>query len=232
MKKNFRTLFSIIMILALSTTTVWAGSVSSTTQIVPSENGLPSYSYYATCYSHTNPPSSHGCVSITADRTMSGINFGGLAELFNSNGSLLKSSGWQYVSETAHAASITTTPIYKSGTYYARGQMAAYRGSSYVTYPSVKTPFITASSLSPNAQVRKNANGETYGSQLFCETQLDLIQAINEDGTEGYIRSTDLNTKKSAPLKYKIPLYQSDGVTKVGYFTVEGHIETYENQNS
>jgi hypothetical protein len=71
-----------------------------------------------------------------------------------------------------------------------------------------------------------NANGETYGSPLN-EQVPDLILTRAEGGKIGYVRVSELNharnVRKSStnPNKvFDIPVYESDGETKIGVFRV------------
>ncbi|MDQ0208616.1 peptidase M56 BlaR1 [Alkalicoccobacillus murimartini] len=87
-----------------------------------------------------------------------------------------------------------------------------------------------------------NDSGKTYGSALFVETaeeEPDLISAIGLDGTEGYVKKTDLDrvtgeadspkTPEEALKKQEerernqdiqIPLYEEDGETIIGEFEI------------
>lgn len=89
----------------------------------------------------------------------------------------------------------------------------------------------------------KNQNGETYGSLLDApspDLDPDLIAAIGVDGTEGYVRATELNSGphptspdktvaymkalESAPYSVRtIPLYAADGKTVIGSFHTRRH---------
>ncbi|WKL01258.1 hypothetical protein Q0F98_32060 [Paenibacillus amylolyticus] len=43
-------------------------------------------------------------------------------------------------------------------------------------------------------EIKINDKGETYGSLLYHdETELDLVKAFGVDGTEGYIKTSDMN---------------------------------------
>ncbi|MGX1828718.1 hypothetical protein ACWIE6_10710 [Paenibacillus taichungensis] len=43
-------------------------------------------------------------------------------------------------------------------------------------------------------EIKINDKGETYGSFVYHdETKLDLVKAIGVDGTEGYIKTSDMN---------------------------------------
>ena len=73
-----------------------------------------------------------------------------------------------------------------------------------------------------------NENGETYGENIFDDVLPDLIAAIGDDGIEGYVKEIDLRgenfkTPEEALQhipKTKIPLYEKDGKTILGEFTL------------
>lgn len=80
-----------------------------------------------------------------------------------------------------------------------------------------------------------NAYGETYGSDFHALTPdavPDLILARGVDGTVGYVRNTDLNgeipktpqqaleQQRTRPKTRTIPLYDVDGRTVIGKFTI------------
>ncbi|MDA2813567.1 hypothetical protein O4J56_23170 [Nocardiopsis sp. RSe5-2] len=85
-----------------------------------------------------------------------------------------------------------------------------------------------------------NAQGETYGSALDARTpqeEPDLIEAYGDDGTLGYVKADDLNgpdqtreevlehieaQEEGAIPDVRIPLYERDGETVIGTFTIEG----------
>lgn len=81
--------------------------------------------------------------------------------------------------------------------------------------------------------ILKNVNGETYGYAIQAETigyEPDLIAATGTNGTDGYVRGTDLEgpipsspeeaiAMQSTNGRY-IPLYESDGETVIGEFYI------------
>ena len=89
--------------------------------------------------------------------------------------------------------------------------------------------------------VQRNENGEIYGSELFLDeigVQPDLILAEGTNGKVGYVRADDINdaeitTPEQAAEKMlssksrEIPLYDSDGTTIIGSFSLHpsGDIE-------
>jgi len=81
----------------------------------------------------------------------------------------------------------------------------------------------------------KNANGQTYGSSALVNSpdqEPDLISAVGVNGTEGYVRSEDLNGKlpntpeeavaynRKLKTERLIPLYDVDGKTIIGEFKI------------
>lgn len=90
--------------------------------------------------------------------------------------------------------------------------------------------------MAPAPDYPKNSSGETYGSALEAispETEPDLIKAMGEDGTIGYVRKTDLeeelpSTPEEALEKQaqagngkEILLYDVDGKKVIGKFKIE-----------
>lgn len=95
-------------------------------------------------------------------------------------------------------------------------------------------------SFMPAPEYSKNESGETYGSVLKATSpanEPDLIQAIGEDGTIGYVRNSDLIGKQpktpeeaikmnTEACEKEINLYTSDGKTVIGKFKIiKGIIE-------
>ena len=69
-------------------------------------------------------------------------------------------------------------------------------------------------------QIHTNAAGETYGEALvvkYLNEDVDMISAIGKNGTEGYIKVSDLpqNIPDYVPHDHEIPVYASDGVTVI-----------------
>lgn len=87
--------------------------------------------------------------------------------------------------------------------------------------------------------IKKNASGETYGNNLQAKQlgyEAELVLAVGEDGTTGYVRTSDLNgevpsspeeayalqeerSEKGDTERY-IPLYKNDGETIIGRFKI------------
>ena len=84
------------------------------------------------------------------------------------------------------------------------------------------------------APLAKNKNGETYGVDSE-EARPDLIHVDADNGTQGYVRRSELERAEGpaptspaqagtqTPRLIEIPVYEYDGKTVVGSFTVEGY---------
>ena len=81
-------------------------------------------------------------------------------------------------------------------------------------------------------QIHTNAAGETYGEALvvkYLNEDVDMISAIGKNGTEGYIKVSDLpqNIPDYVPHDHEIPVYASDGVTVIdSFFISSGYADT------
>lgn len=81
-------------------------------------------------------------------------------------------------------------------------------------------------------QIHTNAAGETYGEALvvkYLNEDVDMISAIGKNGTEGYIKVSDLpqNIPDYVPHDQEIPVYASDGVTVIdSFFISSGYTDT------
>ena len=90
-----------------------------------------------------------------------------------------------------------------------------------------------------------NVNGQTYGTIMDAtsmDTCADLLAAIGDDGTEGYVLATDLWGKrastpeealalnKDAWKSREIPLYASNGNDIIGTFTIYPPAKVIETQ--
>lgn len=88
---------------------------------------------------------------------------------------------------------------------------------------------VISEALAEETKFPTNEAGETFG-RGDLPTLPDLIQAVGDDGTEGYVRDSELyppitgtpeeNAERQAE-RYQVPLYESDGKTVIGTFTVQ-----------
>ncbi|WP_154658816.1 hypothetical protein [Agathobaculum desmolans] len=83
-------------------------------------------------------------------------------------------------------------------------------------------------------QIHTNADGGTYGEAMvvkYLNEDVDMISAIGKNGTEGYIKTSDLphNIPDYVPHDHDIPVYASDGVTVIdSFFISSGYTDTVE----
>lgn len=112
-----------------------------------------------------------------------------------------------------------------------------WNGTSYTTSTTTASPNAKAKSSASIMDIRLNSSGETFGSSLFIaniEDEPDLILARGIDGTEGYVKKSDLyedmaespeaavmlmNSKSSNRVRI-IPLYDSEGKIIIGQFEI------------
>lgn len=161
---------------------------------------------------------------------------GVLAGLYNSNGTLVKQSGWYYNANVQFGIGVYTQGT-GSGHFYSFGKVAIYNGNGYNTYDTTKSPNIAATSFASFKNISEykvNVNGETYGSglnEIIYGELPDLIEAYGTNGALGYVRCEDLQLEPTGTpkevLKQQnnririIPLYDVDGKTTIGTFKIQ-----------
>jgi len=110
--------------------------------------------------------------------------------------------------------------------------------SASAKYGESSTPEDVNSSQSTIEGIQVNSSGETFGSELAAtsyEDRPDLIAATGVDGTEGYVRKTDLdgempsspeeavrmmNSPEYLYTARVVPLYDSEGKKVIGEFEI------------
>ncbi|MGD0855703.1 MAG: hypothetical protein ABSA18_07835 [Dehalococcoidia bacterium] len=65
---------------------------------------------------------------------------GCLARLYNSSGTLVTNTPWEYNSQPMLSFAAYTNDIYTSGTYYSSGIASAYNGNGYTPYYTYQSP--------------------------------------------------------------------------------------------
>lgn len=195
------------------------------------------YEYSSSVTSQSGEVWSHASVgSATMENLPTGY-IGANARLYNSAGTLIKSSGWLY-SDSACGGISNKTPTYytNSGTYYGKGQVKMYNGNGYNTYTTTQSPNVQAFTLVSIEDIYSiNEKGETYGSEILLNQygiEPDLIETLGDNGVLGYVKAIDLEEnvpdtlegvieyQKNLPNERKIPLYESDGETIIGNYTI------------
>lgn len=152
------------------------------------------------------------------------------AKLYNSNGTLVESSGMSYNSTVAGRKGNSTKKVTTNGTYYTKSQIALFHGDGYLTFWTKQTPNIERSLVKETYGI--NENGLSFGSDYYAESlenSPDLIRVIGINGVEGYVYSNDINLElntldevlnyiNSGQPSYVVPVYAEDGTTVVDSF--------------
>jgi len=195
------------------------------------------YEYYSSISSSSGTVSGTTTAQVAKDGVVNGSApagyMGVYPRLYDSSGTLIKSGSWGYTPSTSSAIVSTRLDAPDRGTYYSKGQVRFYNGNGYDTYTTNATPNMQQSSTYALATHQINENNMTYGSALFLDVELDLIQAKGVSGHLGYVKSSDLEGKvptslqEALLLEYytppfrEIPLYAEDGNTIIDTFIIE-----------
>lgn len=241
-KKNI-VIALVCIISLLSNGTAFAGTALSNKKTI-SASGY-SYEIYAEIYTSSSLAVARTSISSLSGNVPTGY-MGILMRLYNSSGTLIKSSDWHYNSMPASGMNGPVSYSTTSGSYYSYGKAQIFNGNGYDEYSTYISPNQTVSSMasplntdfqenqSSIKSYQTNENGNTYGSglfELYSGIELDLIAAYGIDGVFGYIYSKDLNTKGAENLEQAIsltkgnitryiPLYENNGITQVGLFEI------------
>lgn len=239
--KKFRTLnLAITMLLALCVTmsclqfAVYAASAYSN-ESTATVNGY-SYTYYSSVHNDANSTWGYGSASSNSGNVPTGY-IGINARLYNSSGTLVKSSSWTYSDRVLSGLSVPSGSYTTKGTYYAKSQVQFYNGNGYTTYTCNATPNITRvmAAVPQEEPYEVNDSGLTYGSNYFSESiddNPDLIRVIGINGVEGYIYSEDISWEPNSldevldhigsgeAESYTVPVYEEDGITVVDTFEI------------
>lgn len=229
-KKNLIAVAIICMTLLMSTMSVYADAYSDW-RYFGSINGITykGQSFvYASSTSASGSGISWGSAWTESSTPVGAGRLGAAARLYKSNGALVKSSAVSYSGGSCSVHRATTSIYYGSGNFYAKGTSYVYNGNGYNSYTLYSSPIQTASL----GELPVNENGETYGSEYFCNMQgfkPDLILAIGVNGNEGYVKSEDINKEAMTLAEgisfdssgYIVPVYAVDGETIIDTFEVE-----------
>ena len=162
--------------------------------------------------------------------------YGVNARLYNSSGTLVKSSGWHYNDNSAGGTTFGSGQYYRNGTFYAKSQMKFYNGNGYNTYTSNSSPMISRNQM--NMKERINAQGTTYGSDFYAQSEdeaPDLVRVLGKNGVEGYVYAYDLYNEptnlsevkdyiKTQNKTYSIPVYDENGMTVIDEFEITNNV--------
>lgn len=176
-------------------------------------------------------------VDVEVNKTVAEGYIGAKPRLYTSDGTLAKTTDWMYNSfsvEDEMGFTLVYVPD-EGGYYYSKGQIQFYNGNGYTTYTCNATPNVSGWSRT-NIEVTRNKNGEIYGSEMLLEqigVKPDLIKAVGQDGTIGYVKATELDNSSvncpeaalvyvnNMPQQRVIPLYAEDGETILGEYVID-----------
>ena len=156
------------------------------------------------------------------------------ARLYNSSGTLVANSGYNYNSTPFTSRIVSSTHYTARGTFYAQSSFQIWNTNinNYQTYTSARTPNLQRSAirLPEKESCQINAQGLTYGSNFYATSMdeyPDLIKVMGINGHEGYVYCNDLYANVASTLEegimlaqqgeqtYSIPIYESDGMTVI-----------------
>lgn len=213
MKRKTAILVAIILVVAFSTSSVFAASYYGTWKSTGAIKGV-TYKYRSEMdFLNTWNPQQI-CARGT---TLSSKNVGaGWMQvkplLYKSSGALVKSAAWDGNDSKCVGIGIPGGYVKTKGTYYAQCKFKYWKGTKYSgVYTAYKSPQATIKASSANSDVladeditikdtailavTNTEDGQTYGSGLSeLETGEipDLIFAEGVDGTEGYVKADEL----------------------------------------
>ena len=230
--RNKRCLFAFILSASLMFLSVLSTSAASSPYTTNTALGI-TYRFNSSVYN--NSSSTWGYTGVTSQQRY-GVGYVGInARLYNSAGTLVKSSGWKYNSEPLYGHDENSGSTTVRGTYYSKGQVNLYNGNGYTTYTSNASPNISRSvSGIVNKDFEINALGLTYGSDYYStstEDTPDLIRVLGINNIEGYVYAADLENNlntldeviqfiNSEPSDYTIPVYDENGQNVIDQFLI------------
>lgn len=156
------------------------------------------------------------------------------ARLFKS-GALCSITDYKFnISPASRQTARTTGPACGEGFYNSHGFVRYWNsaGTDYAEFLTFPTDPLEYPAPSPSA-ITTNEAGQTIGSGEGAQSENDLpdlVSAIGENGTNGYVKKADLlagvpsspeqaSAKRTAGSR-SVPLYAANGVTQLDTFTI------------
>lgn len=245
MKKLTRMVALVLAIATLCAVNGFAARTSYESSHVSKTVGDYTYSLWSVLYIDSKAEST---VWVSSSKNYPKNYAGAEAVVYGSNGNVVANSGMIYNSAATDLHIVKTPTAFFTGMIRGGGSVKLYSGVDYEVYSAPYTVYgernravaALASTLA-NGEYPVNENGETYGSLLLANitgSDPDLIAATGVDGTEGYIRSSDINPEIHTPEEAEaymetlewsrlVPLYDVEG-NVIGNFLVEAEEVTEE----
>lgn len=189
------------------------------------------YTYTYHSYIYKSSSSVNAFVEVSCAKKWPSGYIGLNSRLYNSSGTLVKSSGWLYDEGGGYLWNQPSGSTTQRGTYYSKGQVKFYNGNGYNTYTCNSSPNMQLSAVR-ELEYEENELGLTFGSDYLAETIEecpDLVRVIGVNGKEGYVYNFELNSdvntpseaiaySRSCPLTKTIAVYAEDGQTVIDTF--------------
>lgn len=242
-KKYKKTSILLTIILSMFMITTALADTSSDPYETPTING---HEYTFTSEVWTRVISSLATVEavarVAAETNVPTGYMGANARLYNSSGSLVKSSGTTYNTSKISAFYVYSPRTSTLGQYYAQNTGSFYNGNGYTTYTGYKSPIQILSSsssksvstaraekfledLMSKAEYDVNENGETYGSAISANTigvEPDLIAAVGTNGVNGYIKAKELTPEVSTIQEALALMGENGSVRTISLYDIDG----------
>lgn len=169
-----------------------------------------------------------GRAQITAPTTMAAGYVGALAMLFDITGTLVQYKSFTTNSVASKGLSVGTDLYTASGTYRAIGQTFVYTNGEYDTKDTYYSPYLNYTATRSILDENTSNNEDIEDISVF---DMEFIRAVGVDGTVGYVLTDDLLKIPSTPEEAlaiqgkrsgleNIPLYDEDGETIIGTFSI------------
>lgn len=224
---------------------IGAGDASAATRVSwvgPTPPGAGGQAYLTTSTINNAPLQASSRIYTAFGNSAPAAEMGVQARLFKS-GVLCQITSYVFNPLPANQLITNTVGNCGSGSYNSHGFVKYWTGTAYgdfLTFPTDPLNFTAPPELAraagpaPKTAPTSNSQGQTVGSAENAQTedeQPDLIAAYGTKGESGYIKKTDLTAstpnnpgqaaKTSDPAPRTIPLYDENGSTTVGSFTIQ-----------
>ena len=241
-QKKISIFLTLVLTMLMITTTAFADT-SSDPYETPTINGHE-YSFTSEVWTRGSGSSAtvEAVAYVDADTNVPTGYMGANARLYNSSGSLVKSSGTTYNTSSISGFFVYSPRTSTSGQYYAQNTGSFYNGNGYAPYTGYKSPIQTLSSsssksvstagaekvledLMSRAEYDVNENGETYGSAISANTigvEPDLIAAVGTNGVNGYIKAEELTPEVSTIKEALVLMGENGSVRTISLYDVDG----------
>ncbi|MSU03364.1 hypothetical protein [Tissierella pigra] len=235
--KRFLSLLAVIVVIVTASsfayTDTWSDYKTTT---------LYGYTYEYCCLTsirYGNPKTMEASTLLKCERNAPAGYMGAQARLYTERGTLVTASDWVYNTSPLAGYYVDSDVTTTKGNYYSYGRVKLYNGNGYNDYYTYQSPIGVLNSIEP-VTYKTNKYGDTYGTGVtvaITGEDPDFIEALGVDGTFGYVRSSDLESKVSSPrdallskslekANRMIPLYDEER-NVIGQFEINTRYSEY-----